>query len=260
MLVHVSATSPRKAKWSGPHTIKMVHFVLFHSVTCTTNSLVSRIHVNTTKLHNVTFTLVTTGVILRSLECSFRWTSGWVRGITGWYSRCQEHYPSFEGNLENIPQMNKGNINRKMPNFNWLELEIPLGMSTDDAQNSPWTLATWVCVYICGRWFYDVWLTYDFGIHAWCYSVSFSYSPSSSDHIMFAPSGLCCIRILSTIRLQQKSDWKSVQLPWSSYHYHHRSSRPSSCTIGRSMQIYHNDRFLSDACQLLRTHMLVVYG
>ena len=51
------------------HTIKMLHFVLFYSVTCYTNSKASRIHVNTTKPHYITCTLVDTGVILRSLEC-----------------------------------------------------------------------------------------------------------------------------------------------------------------------------------------------
>ena len=44
-----------------------ISFVPFHNVTCYTNSLVSRIHVNTTKLRNVTCTLGATGVILRSL-------------------------------------------------------------------------------------------------------------------------------------------------------------------------------------------------
>jgi hypothetical protein len=44
--------------------------VLFHNVTCYTNSIkVSRIHVNTTKLRNITCTLVATCVILWSLEC-----------------------------------------------------------------------------------------------------------------------------------------------------------------------------------------------
>ena len=43
-------------------------FVLFHSVTCYTNFVVSCIHVNTAKLHNITCTLVATGVIIRSLE------------------------------------------------------------------------------------------------------------------------------------------------------------------------------------------------
>jgi hypothetical protein len=58
-------------QWSGPHhTIKMLHFVLFHSVTCYTNSIVSHIHVNIAKLCNITCTLVATGVILRSLECT----------------------------------------------------------------------------------------------------------------------------------------------------------------------------------------------
>ena len=50
--------------------INMLHFVLFHSVTCYTNSLVSHIHVNTTKLHNITCILVATIVILWSLECT----------------------------------------------------------------------------------------------------------------------------------------------------------------------------------------------
>jgi hypothetical protein len=48
------------------HTIKMLHFVLFHNVTCYTNPLVSCIHVNTTKLRNITCTLAATGVILWS--------------------------------------------------------------------------------------------------------------------------------------------------------------------------------------------------
>ena len=51
---------------NDPH----ISFVLFHSVTCYTNSIVSCIHVNTTKLCNITCTLVVTCVILRSLECS----------------------------------------------------------------------------------------------------------------------------------------------------------------------------------------------
>ena len=54
------------------HIINMLHFVLFRSVTCYTNSIVSRIHVNTTKLYNIMCTLVVTCVILRSLEC-IRW-------------------------------------------------------------------------------------------------------------------------------------------------------------------------------------------
>jgi hypothetical protein len=49
-----------------------ISFVLFHNVTCYTNSLVSRIHVNTTKVRNITCTLVATGVILRSLECTMK--------------------------------------------------------------------------------------------------------------------------------------------------------------------------------------------
>jgi hypothetical protein len=46
-----------------------ISFVLFHNVTCYTSFIVSRIHVNTTILHNFTCTLVATGVILQSLEC-----------------------------------------------------------------------------------------------------------------------------------------------------------------------------------------------
>jgi hypothetical protein len=70
MLVHAYATLPRKTKWSGPyHTIKMLHFVLFHNITCYTNYIIPHIHVNTTKLRNITCTLVATNVILRSLEC-----------------------------------------------------------------------------------------------------------------------------------------------------------------------------------------------
>ena len=45
-----------------------ISFVLFHNVTCYTNSIISCIHVNTTKLCNITCTLVATCVILQSLE------------------------------------------------------------------------------------------------------------------------------------------------------------------------------------------------
>ena len=48
-----------------------ISFVIFHNVTCYTNSIVTRIHVNTTKLHNIMCTLVATCVILWSLECSY---------------------------------------------------------------------------------------------------------------------------------------------------------------------------------------------
>jgi hypothetical protein len=49
-----------------------ISFGIFHNVTCYTNSIISHIHVNTTKLHNITCTLVATYAILRSLECSRR--------------------------------------------------------------------------------------------------------------------------------------------------------------------------------------------
>ena len=71
MLVHAYGTSYGKAKWSGPHhTIKLLHLVLFHSVTCYIDSTISCIHVNTTKLRSIMCTLVVTCVILRSLRCT----------------------------------------------------------------------------------------------------------------------------------------------------------------------------------------------
>ena len=45
-----------------------ISFVLFHNVTCYTKSIVTRTHVNTTKLRNIMCTLVAIGVIIRSLE------------------------------------------------------------------------------------------------------------------------------------------------------------------------------------------------
>ena len=60
--------------WTTPHhTIRISHFVSFHNVICYTNSIASRIHANTTKLHNITCTLVATGVILWRL--GFSWLS-----------------------------------------------------------------------------------------------------------------------------------------------------------------------------------------
>jgi hypothetical protein len=42
----------------------------FHNVTCYTNSLLSRVHVNIIELSNIMCTLAATCVILRSLECN----------------------------------------------------------------------------------------------------------------------------------------------------------------------------------------------
>ena len=56
---------PGKANWRWEE-----NEFKFHSVTCYTISIASRIHVNTIKLRSITCTLVTTGVILRILECT----------------------------------------------------------------------------------------------------------------------------------------------------------------------------------------------
>ena len=69
MLVHAYATSPGKAKWSGPYQWREENEFKFHSLTCYTNSIILLIHVNTIKLRNITCTLVATCVILQSLEC-----------------------------------------------------------------------------------------------------------------------------------------------------------------------------------------------
>ena len=52
------------------HTTPLKCCTLCYSTvsSCYTNSIISRIHVNTTKLLNITSTLVAAGVILRSLE------------------------------------------------------------------------------------------------------------------------------------------------------------------------------------------------
>ena len=67
---------------------------IFHSVTCYTNYIVSRIHVNTPKLRNITCTLVATGVILPSLECMRVWRQLWRARHATWRRACQ-HSPAL---------------------------------------------------------------------------------------------------------------------------------------------------------------------
>ena len=51
-----------------------ISFVVFHNVTCYTNSILSCIHVNTTILRNITCPLVSTSVILWRLECIWNYS------------------------------------------------------------------------------------------------------------------------------------------------------------------------------------------
>ena len=71
MLVHTYAISSGKAKLSRPHQWRWEENEFkFHSVTCNTNRIVSRIHVKTIKLSSITCSLVATDVILQCLECA----------------------------------------------------------------------------------------------------------------------------------------------------------------------------------------------
>jgi hypothetical protein len=63
--VERTSVGDRRTNSNCPHIISH----LFHIVTCYTDSILSCIHFNTTKLRNITYTLVATSVILQSLEC-----------------------------------------------------------------------------------------------------------------------------------------------------------------------------------------------
>ena len=72
---------------NSPHIIS---FVLFHNVTCYTNFIVSHIHVNTIKLHNIMCTLVATCMILRSLECTWLVSREWMTSCNS--SETSKHF------------------------------------------------------------------------------------------------------------------------------------------------------------------------
>jgi hypothetical protein len=88
--------TPSGVNHTTPHhttPLKMLHFVLLHSVTCYTKSiLVSRIHVDTTKLRNITCTLIATGVIIRSLECT---TTCVATSTQAMFAKASPHYSSL---------------------------------------------------------------------------------------------------------------------------------------------------------------------
>ena len=66
---HMSHCPGRPSEMDHTNVSGEENEIKFHSVTCYTSYKVSSIHVTTTKLHNITCTLLATCLILRSLEC-----------------------------------------------------------------------------------------------------------------------------------------------------------------------------------------------
>jgi hypothetical protein len=69
-----------------------ISFVSFHNVTCYIVSIVSCIHVNTTKLRKNMYTLVATSVILHSSECTTNWRQHQLDHVVcqpAWGSDCR---------------------------------------------------------------------------------------------------------------------------------------------------------------------------